>query len=78
MSYDVYLFVWHLSVLGNDCISLYGNPVHFPFKNCLVRFHFVEHTTKKHHVEMAAVMMQVVPSFYSVYSRKGVHICANT
>ena len=27
---------------------------------------------------MAAVMMQVVPSFYSVYSRKSVHIFANT
>ena len=27
---------------------------------------------------MAAVMMQVVPSFYSVYSAKSLHICANT
>ena len=27
---------------------------------------------------MAAVMTQVVPSFYSVYSTKSVHICANT
>ena len=27
---------------------------------------------------MAAVMMQVVPSFYSVYYIKSVHICANT
>ena len=27
---------------------------------------------------MAAVMMQVVPRFYSVYSTKSVHICANT
>ena len=27
---------------------------------------------------MAAVMMQVVPSFHSVYSTKSVHICANT
>ena len=27
---------------------------------------------------MAAVMMQVVPSFYFVYSTKSVHICANT
>ena len=27
---------------------------------------------------MAAVMMQVVPSFYAVYSAKSLHICANT
>ena len=37
--------------------------------------HFVQ---QKHNVQMAAVMMQVVPSFYSVYSTKSVHICANT
>ena len=27
---------------------------------------------------MAAVMLQVVPSFYSLYSTKSVHNCANT
>ena len=27
---------------------------------------------------MAAVLMQVIPNFYSLYSRKSVHICANT
>ena len=48
-----------------------------PFKVTIPSFqiHFVQ---QKHDVQMAAVMMQVVPSFYSVYSRKCVHNCANT
>ena len=70
-------FVCHLSFLGNDCISFYGNHVTIPFKVTIPSFqiHFVQ---QKHNVQMAAVMMQVVPSFYSVYSTKSVHICANT
>ena len=48
-----------------------------PFKVTIPSFqiHFVQ---QKHNVQVAAVMMQVVPSFYSVYSTKSVHICANT
>ena len=48
-----------------------------PFKVTIPSFqvHFVQH---KHNVQMAAVMMQVVPKFYSVYYTKSVHICANT
>ena len=70
-------FVCHPSFLGNDCISFYGNHVTIPFKVTIPSFqiHFVQ---QKHNVQMAAVMMQVVPSFYSVYSTKSVHICANT
>ena len=70
-------FVCHPSFLGNDCISFYGNHVTIPFKVTIPSFqiHFVQ---QKHNVQMAAVMMQVVPNFYSVYSTKSVHICANT
>ena len=70
-------FVCHPSFLGNDCISFYGNHVTIPFNVTIPSFqiHFVQ---QKHNVQMAAVMMQVVPSFYSVYSTKSVHICANT
>ena len=70
-------FACHPSFLGNDCISFYGNHVTIPFKVTIPSFqiHFVQ---QKHNVQMAAVMMQVVPSFYSVHSTKSVHICANT
>ena len=69
-------FVCHLSFLGNDSISFYGNHVTVPFKITIPSFqiHFVQ---QKHNVQMATVMMQVVPSFYSVNSTKSVHICAN-
>ena len=48
-----------------------------PFKVTILSFqiHFAQ---QKHNVRMAAVILQVVPSFYSVYSTKSVHICANT
>ena len=70
-------FVCQPSFLGNDCISFYGNHVTIVFKETILSFqiHFVQ---QKHNVQMAAVMMQVVPCFYSVYATKSVHICANT
>ena len=70
-------FVCHPSFLGNDCISFYGINVTIPFNVTITSFH-IHFVQQKHNVQMAAVMMQVVPSFCSVYSTKSVHICANT
>ena len=47
-----------------------------PFKVTVPSFQIRFVQQKK--VQMAAVMMQVVPRFYFVYSRKSLHICANT
>ena len=65
------------SFLGNDYISLYGGHVTIPFKitKPFSQIHFFQ---QKHNVQKATVMTQVVPSCYSVYSTKSVHICANT
>ena len=49
----------------------------YSFKVTIPSFH-IHLVQQKQNVQMAAVMMQVVPSFYSVNSRKSVHICANT
>ena len=51
--------------------------VTIPFKVTIPSFqiHFVQ---QKHNVQMAAVMMQVIPNFYCLYSRKSVYICATT
>ena len=48
-----------------------------PFKVTISSFqiHFVQ---QKHNVQMAAVMMQGIPNFYSLYSRKSVYISATT
>ena len=70
-------FVCHPSFLGNDCISVYGNHVTITSKVTIPSFQ-IQFVQQKHNLQMAAVMMQVVPSFYSVYSTKSVHICADT
>ena len=67
----------HFSKLGNHCSSFYGNHVTIPSEVTILSFqiHFVQ---QNHNVQKAAVTMQIVPSFYSVSSRKCVHFFANT
>ena len=48
-----------------------------PFRVTLPSFQ-IQFVQQKLNAPMAAVMMQVVPSFCSVYSRKSVHTCVNT
>ena len=58
-------------------LNFYGSHVTIPFKGTIPSFqiHFVQ---QEHNVQMAAVMMQVIPNCHSLYSRKSVNICATT